>query len=338
MGSPKKFKTAVLGGTFDHFHKGHKEFLRLGLSLSNKLIVGITNDKFIKNFKFQISNFKLIQNYAQRKKIIEGFLEREGKGKYEIVAIDDIFGTTLSDTFTEAIVVSKETLKGAKIINIKRKEKNLSSLEIIIQSPVLAQDGEPISSSRIRKGEIDREGKLYTDPKWLLQNLILTPKLRAELKNPLGKLLKKVKKFNSNNFFITVGDESTKTFNKLSTSPNIAVIDFRVARKKKYSSLKELGFSGSERVYKIKNPSGSLCGELFKLISNLFANIISKNHIIIQIDGEEDLSVLPLILAAPLGTSIFYGQMGEGVVEVRIEEETKAKTRFLLSRFSTRGY
>ncbi len=338
MGSPKKFKTAVLGGTFDHFHKGHKEFLRLGLSLSNKLIVGITSDKYIKNFKFKISNFKLIQNYAQRKKALEDFLERKGKGKYEIVAIDDIFGTTLSGVLIEAIVVSKETLKGAKIINTARKEKNLPPLKIIIQDLVLAKDGKPISSFRIRKGEIDREGKLYIDPQWFLQNLILPPKLRAELKNPLGELFKKIKKFNSNNFLITVGDETTKTFNKLSIRPNIAVIDYKVARKKKYNNLKELRFSGNERVYEAKNPPGSLSKELFKLIKNIFENITNQDYIIIQIEGEEDLSVLPLILATPLGTSIFYGQAGEGIVAVHIDEETKAKTRFLLSKFITRGY
>ena len=339
MVSPKKFKTAVVGGTFDHFHKGQKKLLRSGLSLSSKLVVGITSDKYIKNIKFKISNLKLIQNYSYRKKAIEDFLEREGKGKYEIVAIDDMFGTTLSDVFIEAIVVSKETLKGARIINIKRKEKNLSPLEVIVQDSVLAQDGKPISSFRIRKGEVDREGKLYINPLWISQDLILPQELRVELRFPLGKLFKKIEDLDSkNNFLITVGDETSKIFNKLSIHPNIAVIDYKVARKKKYKDLKELGFLGDQRIYEVKNPPGSISKELFKLIKNIFENITNKDQIIIQIDGEEDLSVLPLILAAPLGTSIFYGQAGEGIVEVHIDEETKAKIRFLLSRFITRGY
>ena len=58
MGSPKKFKTAVVGGTFDHFHKGHKSFLNYGLSVSQKLIIGITSDEYVKNLKAQISNIK----------------------------------------------------------------------------------------------------------------------------------------------------------------------------------------------------------------------------------------------------------------------------------------
>ena len=62
-----------------------------------------------------------------------------------------MFGTTLSQAPIDSIVVSRETLKNAKIINIARKERKLPSLEIIIQELVLAKDGKPISSSRIRK-------------------------------------------------------------------------------------------------------------------------------------------------------------------------------------------
>ena len=62
-----------------------------------------------------------------------------------------MFGTTLSQAPIDSIVVSRETLKNAKIINIARKERKLPSLEIIIQELVLAKDGKPISSSRIRR-------------------------------------------------------------------------------------------------------------------------------------------------------------------------------------------
>ena len=346
MGSPKKFKTAVLGGTFDHFHKGHKKLIEHGLSVSKRLVIGVTSDEFVKKFKIKNLKFKIpnqnlevFEPFAVRKKSLTDFLESIAKGKYQIIKIDDMFGTTLDKNFpADAIVVSKEALKGARIINTNRREKNLHPLEIIIQNSVLAQDKKSMSSFRIRKGEIDREGKLYIDPRWFLQNLILPSKLRKELKNPLGKLFKKIKEFNSNNFLLTVGDETAKIFNRSSMRPNIAIIDYKVARRKKYKSLKELGFFGNERVYKIKNPSGSLCGELFKLIKNIFENISNQDYIIIQVDGEEDLSVLPLILGAPLGASVFYGQPNEGIVEVHIDEEAKAKARFLLSRFITRGY
>jgi len=345
MGSPKKFKTAVVGGTFDHFHKGHRKFLEHGLSISQKLIIGITSDEYVKNLKAQISNIKntyqsskSFEVFSTRKKSVEEFIKKNTSGKYKIVKIDDIFGTTLSDVFIEVIIVSKETLRNAKIINIKRKERKLPPLEIIIQDPVLAKDGKPISSSRIRKGEIDREGKLYIDPEWLSKILYLPQGLRKKLKIPWGKIIKIENLDYMNNLLVSVGDETTRAFNRMSIGLCLSVIDFKVARKIKFKDLKELGFLGSEKVYKIKNPAGSVSGKLFKLATDLFENIDYKDHRIIQIDGEEDLSVLPLILTSPLGTNIFYGQPGKGIVRIIADEQIKAKIRSMLNQFITRGY
>ena len=345
MGSPKKFKTAVLGGTFDHFHKGHKNFLEHGLSISERLMIGVTSDEYVKNLKSQISNLKnTYQNsksfeaFSTRKKSVEDYLNQNAKDRYEIVKINDMFGTTLSDIFIEAIVVSKETLKNAKVINTMREEINLPSLEIIIAELVLAQDGKPISSFRIRNGEIDKEGKLYVDPSWFLRNLYLPSKMRKELKSPWGQIFKKIENVYPKDLIITVGDETTKAFNNQSIKPNLSVIDFKVARKIKFKDLKELGFLGSEKVYKIKNPAGSVSGKLFKLAADLFKNIDYKDHRIIQIDGEEDLSVLPLILTSPLDTNIFYGQPGRGIVRIIVDEKIKAKIRSMLNQFITRGY
>src|SRR3989338_4577815 len=99
MGSPKKFKTAVLGGTFDHFHKGHKNFLEHGLSISKRLVVGLTSDEFVKKIKNQKSkikntfqNSKVLQNFITRRKNVEDYLNQNAKDRYEIVKIDDVFG------------------------------------------------------------------------------------------------------------------------------------------------------------------------------------------------------------------------------------------------------
>jgi pantetheine-phosphate adenylyltransferase len=56
-------------------------------------------------------------------------------------------------------VVSKETEKTAVKINEVRFQNNFKLLDIIVIEWVLASDGIPISSTRIRKGEIDTVGK-----------------------------------------------------------------------------------------------------------------------------------------------------------------------------------
>src|SRR3989344_6955941 len=178
MGSPKKFKTAVLGGTFDHFHKGHRQFLKHGLSISQKLIVGVTSDKYIRKFKISASAKasadkqnpqpkagqplaeKSFESFIVRKKNVEDYLNQNAKDRFEIVKIDDMFGTTLDKDFpADAIVVSKDTKKGAQEINQKRAERGLDKFKIIVHPSILAQDNGPVSSFRIRNGEINKEGK-----------------------------------------------------------------------------------------------------------------------------------------------------------------------------------
>ncbi|MGA7922985.1 MAG: hypothetical protein WCA77_03315, partial [Thermoplasmata archaeon] len=44
----RRARRAVLGGTFDHFHRGHEELLSAGLSASEHLGVGVTTGGYLK--------------------------------------------------------------------------------------------------------------------------------------------------------------------------------------------------------------------------------------------------------------------------------------------------
>ena len=148
----------VCGGTFDHLHKGHKEFLRFIFSVSSKAVIGLTSDKYIKDHKVYDGIF----SYEDRKQELESFLKSESfLTKSIIVPIDNLYGPTLQSKLPiEAIIVSKETKKGAEEINLKRKKLGLSPLKIIIAPFVKGEDDKIISSLAIRKGIINREGKL----------------------------------------------------------------------------------------------------------------------------------------------------------------------------------
>jgi hypothetical protein len=54
---------------------------------------------------------------------------------------------------------------------------------------------------------------------------------------------------------------------------------------------------------------------------------------VILVEGEEDLAVIPLILAAPEGAMVLYGQPGEGVVVCEVTDAAKEKAETLLSCF-----
>ena len=60
----------------------------------------------------------------------------------------------------EALVVSTEMQHKGNILNKIRIERNLSPVDVVSVSMVLGQDGERISTTRIRNNEIDSKGNL----------------------------------------------------------------------------------------------------------------------------------------------------------------------------------
>lgn len=149
-----RFRLAALGGTFDILHKGHVELLNLAFYLAEHVIIGVSSDEFARSRGKDIEN-----SYEQRVKELEKVLERY-KNRYSIVRLDDDFGPALDRNDIEALIVSKETEDKGKLLNRLRLEKGLNALEIIVLDMILAKNGKPISSSRIRKGEIDKEGNV----------------------------------------------------------------------------------------------------------------------------------------------------------------------------------
>jgi pantetheine-phosphate adenylyltransferase len=60
----------------------------------------------------------------------------------------------------EALVVSQETRRTAEKINEKRQKAGLPLLKIITVDMIPAENQAPISTTRIRRGEIDRNGHI----------------------------------------------------------------------------------------------------------------------------------------------------------------------------------
>jgi len=324
-----RFNVVVCGGTFDHFHKGHESFLRFILSRGDRVILGLTTNTYIKNKKLNNS----VESYSERKNSIEEFFEKENaRNRLEIEPINNLFIPKKWESLKiDAIVVSEDTREGAEIINQDREKRGLSKLNVVVAPIIFAASNKALSSFRIRNGEIDREGKSYVKEEWLNGSLILPKDLRGEFQKPFGELLTNSENLSvgKNYLIITVGDIATKMFNEKSLGQDISAIDFKVAREKKFSSIFELGFLGSERLIKVNNPASHITSELFRALLGIFESGI-KRKIILQIEGEEDLAVLPLVLFSPLNTIIYYGQPHKGLVKVVVSEEAKEKAYNLI--------
>jgi pantetheine-phosphate adenylyltransferase len=148
MNSNKYNKVAV-GGTFDKFHDGHKKLLSTAFEIGNEIEIGVTSDAFgglkgdIDSCEERMSNLKTFFS---------------DKSNFVVVPLDDPYGTTIYDEDFEAIVVTEETEPTAVKINEIRVSKAMKPIDIVVVSFVLAYDGTPISSTRIRSGEINQSG------------------------------------------------------------------------------------------------------------------------------------------------------------------------------------
>jgi inosine/xanthosine triphosphatase len=143
-----------VGGTFNVIHAGHELLFETAFSLGDVVEVGLTGDNFAGRTKTVP-----VKSYGERRDQLTRFLRRYGK-PFEIVEISDSMGTAVGSRDLDAIVVSPETLDVAEEINERRKANGLSLLEIHVIHEVRADDRATISSSRIVRGEIDKDGHL----------------------------------------------------------------------------------------------------------------------------------------------------------------------------------
>jgi len=145
-----------IGGTFDKLHKGHELLINKAFQTAGEkgsVFIGITKGEIPKT-KGNIKSFE------ERKKTIEQYLLKKGYiDRVTIQPIKDKYGPSIRAEF-DAIVVSPETKYTAEEINNKRIQNGEKPLKIVQVPFVLANDGAPISSSRIRKKEIDENGRI----------------------------------------------------------------------------------------------------------------------------------------------------------------------------------
>jgi pantetheine-phosphate adenylyltransferase len=144
----------AVGGTFDPLHDGHKALLMKAVELSRngELLVGLTSDEMSR------SKGHVVSDYKSRYDAVMRFIQKQGIVPV-IVRLDDPYGPTIRDDF-DYLVVSLETHPIGLKINKIRGEKKLGQIEIVLVDYVLAGDGLPISSTRIKRGEIDEHGRV----------------------------------------------------------------------------------------------------------------------------------------------------------------------------------
>ncbi len=329
---------AVCGGTFDHFHSGHAALLTRAFHLAGRVTIGITTDIYVRQNKYDEERMSgvacpscsspPIQSFAKRKQQITVWLRDRGlSDRATLVPIDDVYGPTIQKKAgaqsMDVIIVSSDTHAGACSINEKRKQLGLPVLALQIIPMVPAQDTRPISATRIRKHEIDTEGRL-----------VLPDSMRSELAVPFGAVVRdadvrSVIKKDRDALVIAVGDKTTKRLVQHGLVPSLAIIDMQVERQP-YMWEKALWdmLPASKKEF-VSGPG--YIGT--SVVAALAAWSTNPEPTLFVIEGEEDLLVLPVIAQAPHNAVVYYGQPGVGMVRVVVTNEKKKMVRAILTRF-----
>jgi pantetheine-phosphate adenylyltransferase len=153
----KKFKKVAVGGTFDELHRGHRVLLTKAFEIGERILIGLCSDEFAK----KLGKPHKTAPYKARLQELKTFLTSlKLEKRADIIPLNDPFGPTVTDGCIEALVVSEETISSAGRINEKRVEAGLAPIKIVCINMVPSENCGPISTTRIRRGEMDREGRL----------------------------------------------------------------------------------------------------------------------------------------------------------------------------------
>ena len=328
----------LVGGTFDCFHAGHQALLEAALSCDS-VEVWVTSDAIA------AEKDPRIKPQSERQNDISDWAGDRSLSTY---SLEDSWGPAPIRFDATHIVCTPETESNCEKINQMRLDGDLKALEIIEVQHVLAEDGDPISSSRIRQGTINREGVPWIRESDLEQSVHLPTSLDSELKEPMGTLfpgpedtpevairaaVEAIPAFSP--CLIAVGDVTVNALLETGWVPDVGFVDGLTKRTAWDGEIDTTSFVGH---LTCENPAGQLTPDLLECtdLALDFAFSEEGGPVLLEVDGEEDLAPIMIHLLAPLGTVVLYGQPSAGVVLRVTDESTKARCRALLDAFEVR--
>ncbi len=136
--------------------------LKKSFEIGKFVIIGLSSDNLVKERLMK----KINNSYEVRKQNLVKIIEMEvGSNFYEITKLEDVFGPLMFSEKVDCMVASTETSYKGKHVNEVRTRMGLPVIDIVSVELKLAQDGLPISSSRIRANEIDQMGNTIKNKK-----------------------------------------------------------------------------------------------------------------------------------------------------------------------------
>jgi len=207
------------------------------------------------------------------------------------------------------------------------------------------REGEKISSERIRQGIVDKNGIRYDTYLISREKRILPESLKGVLRKPLGHVIsslsllskqkiekmKEIASNRGNQYLCAIGDIMALELKKRGIIPFFSIIDGQTKRKALNVELLKLILEIDR--CDATNEKGTIernaCSEVLRFFDSGHKKAIKQ----IMIHGEEDILTLAVVLVAPLGCTVWYGQKGLGAIYVKVTEEKKRRVYNLLQQF-----
>jgi uncharacterized protein (UPF0218 family) len=115
---------------------------------------------------------------------------------------------------------------------------------------------------------------------------------------------------------VSVGDVVSETLLEMGFNPSLCVVDGKTMRE---SFPRVERFKHGRKTFRLANPPGTVSEESWRVFKEALASAPST----ILVEGEEDLLTIVAVKTVSNGSLVMYGQPGEGVVVVKVEESSK---------------
>lgn len=157
--------------------------------------------------------------------------------------------------------------------------------------------------------------------------------MRGELKEPLGGITAEVEeeRLGGDGRVIAVGDMVAYHLLEAGVVPDVAVVDGRTKREEVDDEVVE-SWSALPLFRSVENEPGTVSRGLVVALREALGKKERGDGVLVEVDGEEDLAVLPALVLADEGDTVVYGQPGEGMVYVEVDSEKSAHALDLLRR------
>ncbi len=162
------------------------------------------------------------------------------------------------------------------------------------------------------------------------RELRLPENMRETLRKPYGKLFKDLDEalvYMKGSTMHSVGDEVGYDLYSRKITPEIMATDGMIRRKPSENRIET-----PYRIIRADNRAGYITKGLWKAVQDA---ISSEKPVRLDVNGEEDMAVLPLMLLGREGDCIAYGLFDKGVCVVRIGNDSRETARKILSKIAS---